>query len=70
MAREEAVRRMHALELKMSEEKLTDTALLLEAHQMIAKDRELEDSVKKKILMEGMRAEKRGADRRRTADPR
>ena len=58
LAREEAVRRMHALELKMSEENLTDTALLLEAHQMIAKDRELEDSVKKKILMEGMRAEK------------
>ncbi len=57
-AREEAVRRMHALELEMSEEGRMDAAQILEAHQLMAVDRRLEDSVKQKIFTKGSDAEK------------
>ena len=56
-ARAEAVRRMHTLEMKTREEGLMEAAQLLEAHQMMAVDRELEDSVKGKIFKERLRAE-------------
>ena len=57
-ARAEAVRQLHTLEMKTREEGLLDAAQLLEAHQMMAVDRELEDSVKGKIFKERLRAEK------------
>lgn len=56
-AREEAVSRIRVLEWKAREEGLADAAQLLEAHRMMAEDLELESSVKRKILDEGMRAE-------------
>ena len=57
-ARAEAVRQLHTLEMKTREEGLLDAAQLLEAHQMMAVDQKMEDSVKRKIFKEGMRAEK------------
>ena len=57
-AREEAVSRIRVLEQTAREEGLTDAAQLLEAHQMMTEDLELESSVKRKILDEGMQAER------------
>ena len=57
-AREEAVSQIRVLEQKAREEGLADAAQLLEAHRMMAEDPELESSVKRKILDEGMQAER------------
>ena len=57
-AREEAVSRIRVLERKAREEGLAGAAQLLEAHRMMTEDPELESSVKRKILDEGMQAER------------
>ena len=51
------MRQLQTLEMKTREEGLLEAAQLLEAHQMMAVDRELEESVRRKIFKEEMRAE-------------
>lgn len=57
-AREKAVSRIRVLEQKACAEGLTDAVQLLEAHRMMTEDLELGSSVKRKILDEGMQAER------------